>query len=128
MTVARCLHSNCELLLTRNRVCCGRHWFALPEDLRQQMNKASGSDPSVLGALKIEAIEYFESRLIGDHEIVSCRGKDCDAEFVWLVTKAGKPIAVNADNVQADDDQFRYSHHVAHFATCPNADDFRKAQ
>ena len=92
------------------------------------MNKASRADPSVLGALKIEVTEYFASRLIGDHEIVSCRGKDCDADIVWLVTKAGKPIAVNVDNVQTDDDQFRYGHHIAHFATCPNADDFRKAQ
>lgn len=128
MTTATCLHPNCTLLLTRNRVCCGRHWFALPEDLRQQINKASSSDPSVLGALKIEAIEYFESRLIGDHEIVTCRGKDCDADVVWLVTRLGKWIAVNIGNVTADDDEFRYAYHVAHFATCPNADDFRKDQ
>ena len=96
--------------------------------MRQQMNKASRADLSAFGALKIEVTEYFASRLIGDHEIVSCRGKDCDADIVWLVTKAGKPIAVNVDNVQTDDDQFRYGHHIAHFATCPNADVFRKAQ
>jgi len=107
------------------RVCCRRHWFALPEHLRLQINKASRNDPSVLGALKVEAIQYFESRLIGDHEIVKCRGKDCHADIVWLVTKYGKPIAVDADKVEPDDDQLRYGHHIVHFATCPNADHFR---
>lgn len=126
MTLVTCLHPNCTLSLLRNRVCCKRHWFQLPEDLRQQINKASRADPSVLGALKIEATEYFESRLIGDHEIVTCRGKDCDADIVWLLTAKGKNMPVNADTIRADDDRFEYGRHIVHWADCPNVADFRK--
>ena len=102
------------------------HWFDLPDEMRQRINRASRGDLSVFGAVKIEVTEYFASRLIGKHEIVSCRGKDCDADVVWMATNSGKRVPVNPDNVEADDDRFRHGHHVAHFATCPNADQFRK--
>ena len=126
MSLVTCLHPNCPLTLPRGRYCCRRHYFQLDEGLRREMSQASKSDPSVLGALKVQATEYLESRLIGDHEISTCRGRDCGADIVWLVTAKGKDIAVNADTVKADDDQFKYGEHIAHFTTCPNADDFRK--
>lgn len=125
MTVT-CLHPNCELLLQRHRVCCQMHWFSLPEDMRHQINRASRGDLSVFGTVKILVTEYFASRLIGKHEIVPCRGKDCKADVIWLPTKEGKRMPVNPENVAADDYLFRHDHHVSHFADCPNADQFRR--
>jgi hypothetical protein len=52
--------------------------------------------------------------------------RSCDAEIVFLRTRNRKIIPVNADKVQHDDYYFDPSRHTAHFATCPDADDFRR--
>ena len=52
--------------------------------------------------------------------------KSCRAEIVFLRTKARKLIPVNAETVERDEFQFDPKKHKAHFATCPDADDFRK--
>ena len=60
--------------------------------------------------------------------------KKCKTDIVFLKTKKGKAIPVDYDSItHADmtnlafgDVVFRYGEHIAHFATCPEADSFRK--
>ena len=60
-----------------------------------------------------------------EHEhIKQCRA--CDAPIVFLRTKKRKLIPVDAETVDHDDYQFDPKKHTAHFATCPEADKFRK--
>lgn len=56
--------------------------------------------------------------------IAPCRG--CGAPIVFLRTKTRKLIPVNADTVNRDDYDFDPSRHVSHFATCPQANEFRR--
>jgi len=46
-------------------------------------------------------------------EQTRCRGKDCRAEITWWITPRKKQMPFNADM-------------TPHWATCPNADDFRR--
>ena len=59
-------------------------------------------------------------------KIDECRG--CGEAIVFLTTRGGKPIPVNAETVLDDaEEEFDESRgHVAHFAMCPEAARFRK--
>lgn len=59
-----------------------------------------------------------------EHEYVK-RCRACDAPIVFLRTKAGKLMPVDAGAVLHDDYQFDHKRHVSHFATCPEAATFR---
>lgn len=118
-----CLHPHCAFEVKRGRFCCGRHWFTLPAELQQKLTRAK--EVEVLGALKIEAIEYFRSRMIGNHEIVRCRGEDCGTDIVWMLTRRGRNIPVDRAGVSADDDLYDAKKHSPHWASCPNERDFR---
>lgn len=50
----------------------------------------------------------------------------CNAEIVWLKTKAGKSMPVVASTVQEDDTEFDHARHTSHFADCKFAKQFRK--
>lgn len=53
--------------------------------------------------------------------------KSCSAEIVWLVTSLNKMIPVDADSI--DDhgaEVFDPDQMTSHFATCPDADKWRK--
>ena len=53
--------------------------------------------------------------------------KSCNTEIVWLKTKNGKNMPVNADTIQGK--ETIYDHkigHISHFSTCKDADKFRK--
>ncbi len=61
--------------------------------------------------------------------------RSCGAYIVWLKTKAGKTMPVDADSVDDADAPVGAGEkplfdanagHVSHFATCPNADKHRK--
>ena len=56
--------------------------------------------------------------------IVKC--KSCGADIVFLRTKKGSQMPVDAGTVEHDDYQFDYKKHTSHFSTCPNADKHRK--
>lgn len=131
MSIKTCLHPNCDAVLMRGRVACKHHWFAMPEDLRNRFGQARNQGPSATGALEVEAREFFESRIIGEHEIVYCRGRKCGADIVWMqgFKRNGDPfrVPVNANTVEADDADFDGSKHTPHWSTCPNAEDFRRA-
>jgi len=57
-------------------------------------------------------------------KVEHCRS--CNAEMVWLKTKKGKTIPVNRETVQEGDEEFEHSRHVSHFATCPDAKQWRR--
>ena len=68
--------------------------------------------------------------------VTSCRS--CNARIVWMATKAGKRIPVDAKTVDERRIEWGPSRgdvlplfqqklgHIAHFATCPNADTHRR--
>ncbi len=70
----------------------------------------------------------FESDTTEAHErrIVRCRS--CHAKIIWFKTDAGKNMPVDADTVEAADDDLDLTRHVSHFATCPNANNHRKGK
>jgi len=53
-----------------------------------------------------------------------CRA--CQAAIVFLKTKTGKSIPINADTVRVGDTDFDHTRHKSHFADCPQASQFRK--
>lgn len=56
--------------------------------------------------------------------IQHCRS--CGAAIVFLRTRKGKLMPVDAETVDHDEYQFQHGKHRAHFATCPEADRHRK--
>lgn len=57
-------------------------------------------------------------------DITSCRS--CEADIVWLRTRAGKNMPVDADTVEPEDTEFDPEKHTSHFATCPQAGQHRR--
>ena len=114
-----CLHPNCSFRVKRGQSCCGWHYADLTDDLRNRLLRAKGVEE--LGAVKVEIREYFESRMIGRHERRRCKGRDCAADVVWF----GK-MPVDVAGVEASDLAYDAKKHVSHFATCPNAGEFRR--
>ncbi len=60
--------------------------------------------------------------------MAKCRS--CDADIVWLKTKAGKNMPVDADEDAVVDAEagrlFDRDEHTSHFETCPDAEKHRK--
>jgi hypothetical protein len=61
--------------------------------------------------------------------------RSCGAYIVWLKTKAGKNMPVDADSLDDVDLEAEAGEmplfdpsagHISHFATCPNADQHRR--
>lgn len=125
MTTMTCPHPTCDVPLQRNRCCCPRHWYALPEELRQRFSKA-GRNSEAQGVIRIEIREYLEGRMIGNNEIVRCRGEECGEDVVFLFTHRGVKIPVQPDTVQPGDATFDPDRHTSHFAACKDAARFRK--
>ena len=60
-----------------------------------------------------------------EHRTASCRS--CGADIVWFENpKTGKKMPVNAETVEVGDEQLDLSHMVSHFATCPQANTWRR--
>lgn len=56
-----------------------------------------------------------------------CRScKSCSAAIIWMKTKNDKTIPVDYESVDGMELIFEPGKHVAHFATCPNANKHRK--
>lgn len=62
------------------------------------------------------------------HERRITRCKSCNAQIIWFKTTAGKNMPVDADTVEPDDDELDLERHVSHFATCRQADKWRKSR
>lgn len=52
--------------------------------------------------------------------------KECGKAIIWLKTKKGKNMPVDAETVVEGDKIFDNGCHRSHFDTCPAADLFRK--
>ena len=52
--------------------------------------------------------------------------KACGKFIVFLKTRHGRAIPVDAITVERGDDEFDRARHRTHFETCPNAPGFRK--
>jgi hypothetical protein len=52
--------------------------------------------------------------------------KSCGKEIVYLRTAAGKIMPVDRETTDAADEYFDQERHTSHFATCPDAERFRK--
>jgi len=62
------------------------------------------------------------------HERRITRCKSCRARIIWLVTDSGKKIPADADTVEAEDEVFEWGRHVAHFKSCPQANEWRRSR
>lgn len=60
------------------------------------------------------------------HERRITRCRSCRARIIWFETPRGKKMPVDADTVEADDDELDLSRHQSHFASCPNAGQHRR--
>lgn len=58
--------------------------------------------------------------------VTNCRS--CQASIVWLPTRTGARMPVDVDGVLEDDTEFDAARHKSHFATCPQAEQHRKAR
>lgn len=67
-----------------------------------------------------ETSEFHERR------IVRCRS--CNAKIIWFRTASGRNMPVDADTVEHDDLILDLGRHTSHFATCPKADQHRRAR
>lgn len=56
--------------------------------------------------------------------MTTCRS--CGARIMFLLTAAGRRIPVNFDTVQPEDTHLDLTRHIAHFATCPQAEHHRR--
>jgi hypothetical protein len=56
--------------------------------------------------------------------VVPCRS--CAAECRWVTTRAGKHMLINLEGSLPTDFAFDASRHASHFATCPQAPEWRK--
>jgi len=63
-----------------------------------------------------------------ERRITRCRHQQCRARIIWFKTERGKNMPVDADSVEAEDSELDLSRHISHFATCPAANQFRRAR
>ena len=58
-----------------------------------------------------------------DSRIKPCRS--CGADVIFISTRAGKSMPINADTARPEDELFDHTRHKSHFSTCPKADKHR---
>ena len=64
--------------------------------------------------------------MMDEHEhIQKCRS--CGADVIFIRTKKGKLMPVDAATVEREDYDFDAARHVSHFATCPDAAKHRRS-
>lgn len=57
---------------------------------------------------------------------IASKCRACGASIHWLKTSTGRTMPVDSATVVEADTHFESPRHVSHFATCPEADRFRK--
>ena len=57
-------------------------------------------------------------------EVKSCREQSCRARIVWLPTKSGSQMPVDADTVGPDDTMYDARRHTSYFKTCTKPNKF----
>jgi DNA-directed RNA polymerase subunit RPC12/RpoP len=64
-------------------------------------------------------------KTLGSEEKRTSKCRACGYKIVFVPTKTGKLIPVNADTYD-NSRLFDIKKHISHFATCPKANNFRK--
>jgi len=98
---------------------CGRAY-------EESSGEASNSPDRMCSACWTARAREYQQRVPAQpkHTPGTCRS--CGREIVWMKTKNGKNIPVNAETWEPGDELFEPGRHVAHFADCPNADQHRR--
>lgn len=52
--------------------------------------------------------------------------RSCGATVVWLPTKSGKYMICEASSVQEGETEYTSGKHVAHWASCPQAKEWKR--
>jgi len=60
------------------------------------------------------------------HEARTALCRSCLKPIIWFKTATGKNMPVDAETVEAYDEELDLSRHISHFATCPQRDKWRK--
>lgn len=63
---------------------------------------------------------------MSDQRIVICREQTCGARIILLKTRVGRIMPVDADSVEADDNEYDPQRHKSHFVTCTAPGRFRR--
>lgn len=79
------------------------------------------------GALIECSSRHMIQKTIGSEEIRTSKCRACGEEIIFMPTKAGKLIPVNADTYDYSK-LFDIKKHTSHFATCPQAKQFRSSK
>jgi hypothetical protein len=61
-----------------------------------------------------------------DQPITDYRCRSCGVSIVWVKTPKGKNMPVNASSAQPGDIEFDRTRHIPHWASCPQANRWRK--
>lgn len=48
----------------------------------------------------------------------------CGKPIIWMMTRDGRKMPVNAETVQPTDTVFERGRHTSHFDTCPHSEQF----
>jgi hypothetical protein len=62
--------------------------------------------------------------MVDEVRVVHCRS--CGAPIVWLDTNNNRRMPVDAATVRPEDRSYEQGQHVCHFATCPQANEWRR--
>lgn len=73
--------------------------------------------------MKVDTTRFPNWLASMDPKEVPCRG--CGRLVVWGVTRAGKKIVID---IPKDDGEISSEVYVSHWATCPEAEKFRKKE
>lgn len=125
-TEVECLHPYCRKKVSRRAIVCHRHYCRLPEELRLPLLEINALSRSHTETLCEHISIYFADHLIGRHDILTCRGRGCDAKVVLIWNEGDQPgagfyLPVELETVDACDRVFDKSKHKPHRLNCPAA-------
>jgi hypothetical protein len=63
-----------------------------------------------------------------ERRITRCRNQECNARIIFLPTRSGSNMPVDADTVEASDDEYDPSRHESHFKTCKAPNNFSRSR
>jgi len=73
-------------------------------------------------------MSFQEEDTTEEHERRITRCRTCQAKIIWFKTSLGKNMPVDADTVAPEDEELDLARHQSHFASCPQANQHRRAR
>jgi hypothetical protein len=71
-------------------------------------------------------VSFDDYETTESHERRITRCSSCRARIIFLPTKAGKQMPIDADTVEPGDEEFLRHRHQSHFSNCPGATTHRR--